>query len=108
MKAIIRGRRYNTEAKGTRLIAEAQADGPTMTCTDFRWWSESLYRTLHGRWFLHGQGGPMSRWASRHDGGSGWGETIRPLEPDQARDWLEQESKTEALEQYFNDQIEDA
>jgi len=106
MKTIIRGKRYDTEAKGTTLVAEdSSVEGPG----DFRYWHEGLYRTLHGRWFLAGKGGPMTRWArSAGQNASTSGSGIRPMADDEARQWLEQAQANDALEQYFGDEIEDA
>ena len=108
MKRIINGRRYDTEAPGSTLVAQACADGPTMTRTDFRFWEEELYRTSHGNWFLAGEGGPFSHWAKHTDGGTAWGDGIRPISKEQALEWLEHAGETEAIERYFTDSIEDA
>lgn len=105
MKRIINGRRYNTEAKGTREIARRAAD---CYVTDLRWWEETLYRTLHGSWFLAGEGNAMTRWATSCVDGTGPGKGIKPLSAREAREWLENARDTEALEQYFADAIQDA
>ena len=106
MKQIINGRRYDTEAPKTKLIArDGSIEGPS----DFRYWEEKLYRTGNGNWFIAGEGGPLTHW-SQSAGGStrcaGWG--IRPLTSNQAQEWLEHAGKTKELELYFANDIEDA
>ena len=86
MKQIINGKTYDTAT--SEGLAEASSD-----CGhgDFRYWEESLYRTPKGRYFVAGEGGPMSSWAkscgqNSYSGGSG----IRVLTEDEARTWVEQ------------------
>ena len=106
MRAIIGGKRYNTEAKFTEAIADHESGNGR---TDFRYYSEVLYRTNHGTWFLAGEGHGMSRYGTTHsDGSRGWGERIVPIDADEAMTWLEERGETEALETYFADQIEEA
>jgi hypothetical protein len=51
----------------------------------------------------------MTRWAKSYgDGNRSGGEAIQSLTPDEAKDWLEYQGETEALEQYFVESIEDA
>jgi len=59
LKAIINGLRYDTQ-KAT-LLGEGSAGG---SHSDFRHWSAGLYKTPRsGKFFLAGDGGPMTRWA---------------------------------------------
>lgn len=95
MKATINGRRYNTEAPLTRKIAE-RSEG---YATDLHGYFEELFRTGHGSWFLAGSGGALTRYH---------GERIIPISNQEARAWLEQADETDALEEHFLDQIEDA
>lgn len=76
MKAIINGKRYNTET-----ATEVASDGYGLP-NDFRSWEEVLYLTPRGNWFLWGKGGPMTKY--RQDTGNGWtgGSRIIPLSPD--------------------------
>jgi len=61
MKFTIDGQRFDTDK--SEWIANACRDGFR---TDFRWWSETLYRTPRSkRFFLVGEGGPMTRYARR-------------------------------------------
>lgn len=53
---------------------------------------EELYKKRTGEYFLHGDGGPASKWAEPVEGDAGaysGGEDIRPLTYDQAKDWFE-------------------
>lgn len=106
MKVIIEGRRYDTEAPKTKLIAkDSSIEGPS----DFRYWEEALYRTGNGNWFLAGEGGAMTHWSQSAGGSSRCGGSgIRPLSSEQAREWLERAEKTAELEEHFGDEIEDA
>ena len=105
MKAIIGGKRYDTET--AQYICDLSPRG--FYTGDFRHEETALYRTPRGNWFLAGEGGPMSRWA-RPEGLNGYssGAGVRALDPDEARAMLEQHGETEAIERYFADQVEDA
>lgn len=95
MKKIIEGSSYDT--KTARMIAEA--DGNRGSFSQF---DETLYCTKGGKYFLHGEGGPMSRW-SRQVAQNEWtgGEGIEPLTPDEAGEWLERFGYTKEYEQEF-------
>ena len=84
MRKIIDGKVYNTDT------AELIANASHAYRGDFRWWDEDLYRTKKGRWFLHGEGGPMSSWAvAVSTGGWSGGEGLRALSEDEALEWCE-------------------
>ena len=60
MKAIINGKRYDTEtARFLCSLADSHVS------RDFSWHDTSLYRTSKGAFFVAGEGGPMSRWEGR-------------------------------------------
>ena len=103
MKAIIGGKRYNTE---TAIEVASRDNG--LSYTDFRQLSESLYRTPRGSWFLAGSGGPLTPYAVSVGDMRTGGSAIRPLTAEEARSWLESYDKHDALEEYFSDHIEDA
>jgi hypothetical protein len=103
MKAIINGKRYDTAT-----AAEIASWGNGLGSSDFKNCDETLYRTKKGAWFLHGDGGAMTRWARAVSNGHTGGEGIQPLTPDEARGWLERHGMTSALEKHFSDTIEDA
>src|SRR4051794_19852615 len=100
MKKIIDGKRYDTE-KAEEIAWNGSIEGRR----DFNWYSEYLYRTARGRWFLAGEGGARSRYATPiGNNGSGPGDGIIPLSEGEAREWLEHcesTSANEALEKYF-------
>ena len=85
MKKVIGGKLYDTRTAD--LIADC---GGGNGRSDFRWFNEGLYKTKKGAFFLCGEGGPMTRWASScSDGSRSSGEGITPLEPWEARSWCE-------------------
>jgi hypothetical protein len=104
MKAVINGKRYDTETAD--LVAQWSNH---YYPNDFHYCEEALYRTKKGNWFIHGEGGAMSSY-SRPCGNNGscGGEEIRVLTPDEAREWLEGKDRVEELELYFSDEIEEA
>lgn len=106
MQRVINRKRYDTE---TATQVCDVSDG-NYSRRDFKFDDTYLYRTKAGNWFIAGQGGPMSRWARSLGQGNGWssGSGIRPLEPAEARELLEQHNHLGALEEYFSNDIEDA
>lgn len=103
MKAIINGLRYDTE-KATMV---AQWDNG-LSNSDFNNLSEELFITNKGAWFMHGTGGPNSRYA-KSNGKEQWGSSqIVVLEEYQVLDWLEMHDYTDELENYFPGHIQDA
>jgi hypothetical protein len=105
MKAIINGVRYDTE-KAT-LIGEASEGNRG----DFGRWEAGLYVTPRaGRYFLAGEGGPMSRYARPGDQPGAWrsGERIEPLSREMAFAWAQDNLPVQVVEAHFGDLIEDA
>ncbi len=105
MKAIINGKRYDTEAPGTMTIAKA-SHGAYGDHAHIR---ETLHLTIRGTWYLAGCGGPASKY-SHPAGQNCWsgGEKIIPLTADEALEWLEQEGETKEIERWFSRQLQDA
>ena len=84
MKKIINGKLYNTEtATG---LARYSNDGGWR---DFSHFVETLYRKKTGEFFLHGDGGGMTRYAAIEQDGRTRGEKIFPLTEAEAKDWME-------------------
>jgi hypothetical protein len=84
MKQVIDGKTYNTET------ATELANSRWGNCSDLRHWSETLYRTKNGAYFLAGGGGPMTRWSRPCEGGGRSGSTgIQVLSEQEAREWVE-------------------
>ena len=105
MKAIIKGKRYNTDT------AEQLAFWWNGCSTrDFNHCPETLYRTKSGALFLHGEGGALSRYAESREGGRSrcGGEQIRPMSEEEAVGWLEAHGKADAIEKHFPQRVQDA
>ena len=103
MKKIISGKVYDTD-KAKELASDSYSNS-----RDFRHWSEVLYQKRTGEFFLHGEGGPMSRYAERVEQNS-WsgGEQIIPLTYDSARQWAEEHLTGDEYEEIFGEVSEDA
>ena len=86
MKKIINGKLYDTET-AKEIGHKTHGEGPR----DFRYYSETMYRKRTGEYFLHGEGGPMSRYAVTV-GQNQWsgGEKIIPLDYKAATEWAEE------------------
>jgi len=71
--------------------------------------NEAGYKTTKGAYFIAGEGGAMTGYArSCGTNSTCEGSGIRVLSEAEAMEWLENHAGTEALEQYFNDKIEEA
>lgn len=98
MKKIIEGRRYDTETANKVW----ETDGGAESTTDFRYWSEALYRTPRGRWFVYGEGGPLTKWAKViGQNCMAGGQDIAPLSEQEARAWVEKHADAELYEEFF-------
>ncbi len=94
MKRVINGKRYDTDT------ADRVATWKNGYFTnDFNYCAEYLYRKKTGEYFLHGEGGALSKYATSNGGKRGsslfgyWtknGEDIYPLTEDMAKSWTEQ------------------
>lgn len=86
MKKIINGKLYDTST--AKLIGGDSYNG---SHSDFDYWEETLYKKRTGEYFLHGEGGPRSRYSEcLGDNSWGWGEAIIPLSFAKAREWAEE------------------
>lgn len=103
MKSTLNHKVYNTET--ANFVAEA---GTVMAGNDFRAWKEKLYLTPKGSWFLHGSGGPMSKYAEHNLNRSTDGERIVPMTEYEALAWCEEHGAQKAIEQHFSHLIEEA
>ena len=103
MKRIIDGKRYNTE---TALHIGTWDNN--LSSSDFSFCTSRLYRTKTGRYFLHGDGGPNSRWASSCGDMRGSGDGIEVLTEDDAFTWAQQHLDSDEIEAGFGRMIEDA
>ncbi len=85
MKRVINGKRYDTDT------ADRVATWKNGYFTnDFNYCAEDLYRKKTGEYFLHGEGGALSKYATSNGNNRGYGEDIYPLTEDMAKSWTEQ------------------
>ena len=96
MKKIINGKKYDTNT--AKILGSTGYSHPG----DFNYWAESLYLKKTGEFFLHCVGGAMSKYA-RRIGPDEWtgGEEIRPLSPEEAQKWAEENLDIEEFERIF-------
>lgn len=101
MKKIINGKVYDTD-KARDLGFDCGGDG-------FSHWREELYQKRTGEYFLHGEGGPMTKYAV-HTDQNRWsgGERILPLTPESARQWAEEHLSADDYEAIFGIPDEDS
>ena len=100
MKKIIDGKIYNTET-ATEVCSYEYGSGRM----DFSYCKETLYMTPRGAWFIHGEGGPMSKYA-RSVSENEWtgGEGIRVLSAEEARRFIEANADIGTYTDYFDAQ----
>lgn len=102
MKKIINGRKYDTE---TAKKMARWSDG--LSFRDFTHVEEVLYQKRTGEFFLHGAGGPSTRYARSCSGGWSSGEEIIPLTWNSAREWAEEHLDADDYEEIFGEVSED-
>jgi hypothetical protein len=103
MKAIINGLRYDTDK--AILIGEASRGNRG----DFSRWDAGLYRTPRSwRYFLAGEGGPMTQFGKGAPLGRTYGSRIIPMELVEAREWADHHLTADEVEAGFLAEIEDA
>jgi hypothetical protein len=103
MKSVIDLKLYDTET--AHKVARIDNGYPS---SDFNWFAETLYKTRRGAYFVHGEGGAMSRFGKRHGDSIGCGEAIWPLCETSAIDWLANNGFTEEITDLFPGKIEEA
>lgn len=103
MKKIINGKVYDTD---TAKELGSWANGGTWR--DFSHMEETLYRKKTGEFFLHGEGGPMSRYAEAQ-GQNSWsgGSRIMPMSFAEAKKWAEEKLDADDFEAIFGAVAED-
>jgi hypothetical protein len=103
MRKVINGRTYNTAT--SKCIGQWSNGHYT---NDFNYCSEDLYKNTKGAYFLHGEGGPMSKYATHSGNNSGGGEEIIPMTAEEAQVWAEEKLTGEEVEAEFGVQEEPA
>lgn len=103
MNKIINGKVYNTDTARQIGTWSNGADR-----TGFSWVEESLYQKKTGEFFLHGQGGPNTRYAQQLEA-SQWtsGETISLVSYNSARQWAEDHLTADQYQAVFDEVAED-
>lgn len=103
MKKIIRGKRYDTDT--AKLVGEYWNE---ISPRDFGYLDEALYQKRTGEYFLHGQGGAMTKYAVS-TGQNSWsgGEQIIPLSYEAAKEWAEERLSADEYEDIFGEVEED-
>lgn len=103
MKKIINGKVYDTD---TAKKMASWSDG--LSFRDFTHVEEILYQKRTGEFFIHGSGGPASRYAVP-TGQNSWsgGEKIIPLTWNSAREWAEEHLDADDYETIFGEVPED-
>lgn len=103
MKKVISNKIYDTEtAKELGSWSNMEDYG------NFSQFSETLYRKKTGEFFLHGKGGPMTKYAVA-EGSNSWrgGSQIMPLTFQAAREWAEEHLTGDEYEAIFGAVVED-
>ena len=97
MRKIINGKMYNTET--ATMVAERESG----FVSDFAHFTESLYLKKTNEFFLHGEGGPASRYCEHAMGGYVGGESIIPLTVDEAKEFVEKYAEVETYIDLFGE-----
>lgn len=84
MKKIISGKVYDTD-KAQEMATWSNGG----SWRDFSHFEETLYRKKTGEYFLHGEGGPNTSYATRCGNSWGYGERIIPYTEEKAKAWAE-------------------
>ena len=103
MKQIIKRIVYDT--RKAKLVA--QSPPQFQSDPDFMW-NEKLYVTAKGTWFLHAQGGAMTKYAKRNYAHLVRAEVILPLTTVEALEWCESSGAQRAIAIHFKDLIGEA
>ena len=105
MKKIIGGKRYNTETAVEIAVWE-----PYYDYRDFNYIREALYRKKTGEYFLHGEGGPLTKYREPVEDPNTWGygEKIIPLTIEKAKKWADEHMDADEYEKIFEVEEEDS
>lgn len=96
MNKVIKGKRYDTET------AKAVGSDSYLYPGEFKYWNETLFRKQTGEFFLHGEGGPATKYREKTDDNM-WcgGEKILPLTLKEAQEWAEEHLDGDEYEKIF-------
>lgn len=99
MKRVIRSSLYNTET--AREVGSIAPNG--LESDDFSHFSETLYCTKAGKYFLHGEGHANSRYGVWRGNTGNWGEKIIPYSYAQAEVWVKENLSAEIYASEFGE-----
>ncbi len=104
MRKIIGGKVYDT----TKATKVAEWDN-MYDVSNFEHYSETLHRKRTGEYFIHGEGGPASKYG-KSLGNNTWGggESIVPMDYERARQWMEEHADADDYEREFGVVDEDS
>ena len=98
MKKVIEGSLYNTET------AKELGSYRYSNNTDFAYFKETLYLTKAGKYFLHGVGGAMSKYATSCGNNNYSGDSrIEPMDYQSAQEWAERKLDGDEYEAIFGE-----
>lgn len=100
MKKIIKGKKYDTET-ATKLGSWFNG----YSYSDFNYVNENLYLKKTGEYFLHGEGGALSKYA-KYNASNGVYEgssVIKPLSKEEAMEWAEDKLDVDKYEEIFGE-----
>lgn len=99
MKKIISNKMYDTET-AKKIASQSHGEGPR----DINYCCETLYKKRTGEYFLHGEGGPASKYAESR-GLNQWtgGEMIIPLDYKSATEWGEENMSADDYQAEFGE-----
>ena len=103
MMKIIKNKVYDTE-KSTRIAIYSNGSAGSSSS-----W-EDLYLTKNGQMFIHGGGGPMSKYSVERDNYTTGSSRLWLVNREEAYEWLVEnqfgiKNFNEVLENYFNDMV---
>ena len=103
MKKVINNKLYNTDTARELGVWSNMAD-----IRNFSWYCETLYQKRTGEFFIHGEGGPSTKYATTI-GQNSWsgGEKIIPMTFENARKWAEEHLDADEYEAIFGLPSED-
>jgi hypothetical protein len=103
-KAIKNGMVYDTEQ--AEKVTRYSNGGTTQ---DFSHVRETLYKTDKGNYFIHGRGGPKTKYAVSQPNGVSGSHEIRPVTEDEALAWAERRDvEPGEIMAEFGEKLEDA
>lgn len=103
MRTTIEGLVYDTDK-----AKELGGYWNNLSCSDFRYVGETLYRTAKGAFFLHGEGGALSEYGQSSGDGSSWGERIQPMTEQEAFEWCQERNCQSAIDAHFGHLLAEA